>query len=431
LKHAFLTYINKNKLFLPHQKILLAVSSGRDSVAMVSLFAESGLDFGIIHCNFQLRGEDSEGDELFAKNLAEKLNIPFFTTRFHTKKEAKKVGVSTQMIARKLRYDWFEKIRIEAKYDFIATAHHLNDAIETVLLNLTKGTGIEGLKGISAKNGKVVRPILFASRNEIDAYIEEKKLDFREDISNESTDYQRNKIRLEVIPILKTINPNLESTFVDTLERLANSAKMVQEKTASYFQNHEFLIEDLQKSETPTLILFENLKQFGFNYKQCVLMTESLDKTASKVFLSKAFKIEKNRKKIVLKPLNDSVLKEIEIPFNPNGIEIESPISLRFEIVESKDLIIAADKNKAYFKLEKLNFPLVLRPWQQGDTMQPYGMNGRKKISDMLINVKLSAEQKSKQMVLISGKEIAWLVSIRASEIYRVGEGKVLIVSGL
>ena len=211
--HAFLTYINEQKLFEPSEKVLLTVSGGKDSVAMLDLFCEANRNdgrfrFSVAHCNFQLRGKDSDDDQIFVENLCKENKVVFHTKTFETKTYAKKNKVSIEMAARTLRYEWFESIRQELNCDYIATAHHLNDSIETVLLNLTKGTGISGLKGISAKKGHIIRPMLFASRREIDDYVTKKNLSWKEDSSNASNDYQRNLIRNEVVPLLKKINPN-------------------------------------------------------------------------------------------------------------------------------------------------------------------------------------------------------------------------------
>ena len=211
--HAFLTYINEQKLFEPTEKILLTVSGGKDSVTMFKLFCCSGFQFAVAHCNFQLRGKDSDGDEKFVEDLCKKQGIIFHSTRFETKKFVKENKVSTQMAARALRYEWFEQIRKEFDYSYIATAHHLNDSIETVLLNLTKGTGITGLRGILPKKDYIIRPLLFVSRDEIDRYVADNQLVWREDISNASDDYQRNLLRHQVVPLLKKINPNFDKTF--------------------------------------------------------------------------------------------------------------------------------------------------------------------------------------------------------------------------
>ena len=215
--HAFLTYINEQKLFDPTEKILLTVSGGKDSVTMFNLFCGSDFQFAVAHCNFQLRGEDSNEDEKFVENLCKKEGITFHTTKFETKKFVKKNKVSTQMAARTLRYEWFEQIRQEFGYAYIATAHHLNDSIETVLLNLTKGTGITGLRGILPKKDYIIRPLLFASREQIDSYVADNKIAWREDSSNASDDYQRNLMRHQVVPLLKKINPNFDETFARNL----------------------------------------------------------------------------------------------------------------------------------------------------------------------------------------------------------------------
>src|ERR1017187_10418267 len=217
--HRLLDFIKKENLFLTKDKILVAVSGGIDSVVLCELFHQATIKFGIAHCNFKLRDKESDGDEIFVKALAKKYDVPFYSKSFDTALYSKENGISIQMAARDLRYSWFEEIRIKEKYQYIAVAHHQNDVVETVLMNLIKGTGIAGLHGILPKKDKIIRPLLFATREEIEAFAKENKLKFREDSSNQSDKYLRNKIRHQIIPVMKEINPSLESTFADNINR--------------------------------------------------------------------------------------------------------------------------------------------------------------------------------------------------------------------
>ncbi|RZK73631.1 MAG: tRNA lysidine(34) synthetase TilS, partial [Pedobacter sp.] len=229
---SFNAFINHQQLFSANDKVLLAVSGGKDSVLMVHLFKTAGYDIGIAHCNFNLRADESQRDETFVRMLANTLNIPFHVKHFDTKTYAEEHKVSTQMAARELRYTWFENIRAEYNYQYIALAQHNDDAIETVLLNLTRGTGIAGLHGIMAKRALLIRPLLFLSRNEIELLIAENNIDFVEDSSNATTKYARNKIRHQVVPVLKEINPNLEQTFAHNIQRFAETEMVLQQAVA-------------------------------------------------------------------------------------------------------------------------------------------------------------------------------------------------------
>ena len=417
--HDFLTYINKNNLVEASKTTLLAVSGGRDSVAMVSLFAEAGLDFAIAHCNFQLRGLDSDLDEAFCRDLAQKQGVIFHSIKFETK--TLKKSVSTQMIARKLRYEWFEELLKTNFYAAIATAHHLNDSLETVLLNLVKGTGIDGLKGISPKNGNIIRPLLFANREKIDAFVEAKNLSFREDASNETTDYQRNKIRLNVIPILKTINPNLENTFQHTLERLNATANIIKKEADNLIVNHRISIENLLAKTEPLLLLSEVIKTFGFNYQQAISILEACRQPETKVFLSVDFQIIKDRFELIIEPKLREDFKEIFIQKGQDSIK--TPLfNLEIKEYAINEIEISPNKNMAFLDAEKLTFPLQLRRWKHGDSMTPLGMQKRKTISDMLINAKVEASTKKNQLVLVSNNEIAWLIGMKLSESFKINE---------
>lgn len=437
--HAFLTYINEQKLFEPSEKVLLTVSGGKDSVAMFNLFCganwgDSRLNFAVAHCNFQLRGIDSENDKLFVERLCQEKNIEFHTKTFDTKAYAKKNKISIEMAARTLRYEWFESLRQELSFDYIATAHHLNDSIETVLLNLTKGTGISGLKGISAKKEHIIRPMLFASRQDIDAYVAEKNLSWREDSSNASNNYQRNLIRNQVVPLLKKINPNLDETFARNLERF-QSLEADFRKNLSHFkttvmreENGVFFLKiaNIKYWQSANYYLEELLKEFGFNYFQSKEIFNSLDGLSGKVFHAENFTLLKDREELVISPPSTS---EKTISLNISLDEIDKyqtfdflNIKLRFTVLTIEEIDSKFKKNNTtlFADFDKIKFPITLRQWQEGDWFIPLGMKGKKKISDFLIDKKIPLNLKKNIFLLTSQDTVVWVAGQRADDRFKL-----------
>ncbi|HKG07493.1 MAG TPA: tRNA lysidine(34) synthetase TilS, partial [Pedobacter sp.] len=309
----FKDHIRSNALFAGGQKILLAVSGGKDSVLMAHLFKQSGFHFGIAHCNFNLRADESQRDESFVRMLAATLEVPFHVTQFQTKAYAATNKISTQMAARTLRYTWFEDIRNTQGYDFIALAQHQDDAMETILLNLTRGTGIAGLHGILPKRGKLIRPLLFLSRAEIDQFAEANHLDYVEDSSNLGSKYARNKIRHHVIPVLKALNPNVEHTFQQNIQRFAET-EMVLRQTVSRLKQELLVKEEntlrmsikaVRALMPQHLLMFELLRPFGFSETVVAELLNALDKQSGTSFYSAAYRIIVDREDLILYPLDN------------------------------------------------------------------------------------------------------------------------------
>ncbi|GGD71845.1 tRNA(Ile)-lysidine synthase [Emticicia aquatilis] len=440
--HAFLTYINEQKLFEPSEKVLLTVSGGKDSVAMLDLFCGANILFAVAHCNFQLRGRDSDEDQLFVENLCKENNVVFHTKTFDTKAYAKKNKISIEMAARTLRYEWFESLRKELNFDYIATAHHLNDSIETVLLNLTKGTGISGLKGISAKKGHIIRPMLFASRQEIDAYVAKKKLSWREDSSNASNDYQRNLIRNQVVPLLKKINPNLDETFARNLERF-QSLEADFRKNLSHFkatvmreENGVFFLKiaNIRYWQSANYYLEELLKEFGFNYFQSKEIFNSLDGLSGKVFHAENFTLLKDREELVItapqqwlppQPLPDK--EGLCLQINNDSLNTEQSFEfldkkLRFTVLNIEEIDSKFERNNTilFADFDKIMFPITFRTWQEGDWFIPLGMKGKKKISDFLIDKKISLNLKKNIFLLTSQDAVIWVAGQRADDRFKL-----------
>lgn len=424
----FITYIKTNALFTSDDKILLAVSGGKDSVLMAQLFKLAGYDFSIAHCNFNLRADEAQRDETFVKLLAASLSVPFYVTHFNTKAYASEHHISTQMAARDLRYQWFEQIRKELGYNYIAVAHHQNDSIETLLLNLTRGTGISGLHGILPKRDKVIRPLLFLSRIQIDQIIEENSIDFVEDSSNELNKYARNKIRLNVIPQLREINPNLEHTFVNNIRRFTEIEELLSQVIAnkrieiSKEVNGDvyFNIEKIKMLRPQQLILFELLKGYHFTNFVVDEILESLDKQSGTSFYSNTHRATINRVELIISPLPKITAFEHQVMHSNNESVViagQQLISLQY----SSSNLIEQNFKKAFVDLDKLIFPLIIRFRQDGDKFMPLGMKHYKKLSDFLIDQKIPLPQKEKVPLLINGNgEIIWVAGLRQDNRYKV-----------
>lgn len=423
----FLNYIKKNALFAQQDKILLAVSGGKDSVLMVQLFKLAGFQFSIAHCNFNLRGDEAQRDEAFVKLLSANMEVPFYVAHFDTKAYAHQHQVSIQMAARELRYAWFEKVRIENGYDAIALAHQQNDSIETLLLNLTRGTGISGMHGILPKRDCLVRPLLFLSREEIDELVERNRLDFVEDSSNESTKYARNKIRHTVIPQLKEINPNLTHTFAQNMARFAETEQLLQqviaEKRIEILReengNVYLSIEKIKALSPRKLIVFELLKPYHFSNDVVDEILDSLHKQSGTSFYSHTHRLTLNRTELMLSTLPE---KSINGPYfiHPNDTEL-TLITQKLSISYVAEPQFEGNSNTAYVDVDKLIFPLIIRFKQDGDKFMPLGMKHYKKLSDFLIDNKVPLPEKEKIPLLINGNgEIIWVVGLRQDNRYKV-----------
>ncbi|GGH36859.1 tRNA(Ile)-lysidine synthase [Dyadobacter endophyticus] len=438
---SFLTFINQHTPDLKHQPTLLAVSGGIDSVVMVHLFHNLGLPAGIAHCNFGLRGEESEGDEAFVRELAARCDFPFFVTRPDVKGVAKTASVSIQMAARELRYAWFEKVRGESGYEWIATAHHANDSLETLLLNLTRGTGPAGLTGIAPVNGKLIRPLIFSNRAEVARYAAESNISWREDRTNQTDYYHRNKIRHHVIPVLSELNPSLETTFNASSERLRAANVLLEEylqKWREQIVRYEadtirIPIGELRGGKEPGYRLWTILQGLGFEYSQVRGILAALDGIPGKRFFSPTHVLLVDRDHLVLKTRSEAtdgeelVIEGSDATFDWQGERLTlstlpAGTSLHFDRFT---IIVEADQ---------LIFPLTLRKWRQGDTFQPFGMAGKhKKVSDLLIDNKIDRFEKEKITVLLNGNgEIIWVVGVRADERFKLSsDSKVAIMISL
>lgn len=422
----FLNHIDQNNLFQATDKILLAVSGGLDSVVMFQLFRQAGFEIGVAHCNFQLRRGAADGDEAFVRELCFQQDIPFHPVRFDTEQFAAENGQSIQLAARELRYRFFKDILEQHAYHYVATAHHVNDSLETVLLNLVRGTGLDGLTGISVKRDNRIRPLLFASREEIESYALSNGLIWREDASNSSDDYSRNLLRNRVIPILKQLNPSLEKVFKETQERVRGASSLAQASIGRFKMQsvkhigQQVLIrkEDLMASACPAVLLWEIIKEKGFNYNQCRQVT-SIDHLSGKVYQSVTHELTVDRDNLILSERKDNdyaVLKiDEDLELADNG-----SVKLTFEILNRNDFALTKNAVIAQLDFDKLHFPLTWRPWKEGDHFVPIGMKKSKKLSDFLIDEKVPVPAKKHVTVLESAGTIVWIVGFRVSDKFKV-----------
>jgi tRNA(Ile)-lysidine synthase len=400
-----------------------------DSVVMVHLLKSAGFNFGIAHCNFRLRGNESTSDQEFCRKLAEKLQVTFHTINFDTSKYSADEKISTQMAARDLRYQWFEEVRVQSGYSVIALAHHQNDAIETILLNLTRGTGIAGLHGILPKNGALVRPLLFLNREEIRNIVDENRLDYVEDSSNASVKYARNKIRLEVIPKLKELNPALEKTFEKNLQHFRQLEQLLTQRVAELkkqlfvYQDGEvhMVLDELKKLHPQRLLLFNLLQSFGVNETIVDDLIASLDKHPGRVFETPGFRMVLDRSKLIISPVDHPAGGEILIRLNDR--ELDYPGYKLSILHDDSPLIIKNNPMAVSVDTDLLIYPLTLRAWRQGDHFYPLGMRGNKKISDFFIGEKVPLHKKNEIPLLINGNgEVIWVGGYRPDERYKVSK---------
>ena len=396
-------------------------------MVLAHLCKSCNFNFALVHCNFNLRGEESDADEEFVLDLAEQLDVEVFVQNFDTQAYANDYKRSIQMAARELRYNWFEELAHNLKFDYILTAHHADDNLETFLINFTRGTGLNGLTGIPILNGNIVRPMLPFSSEEIENYTQENTIEWREDSSNSSRKYLRNKLRHEVVPILKDINPQLLESFQHTLNHLNDTADIVAESVDNIAQKAIvsldeddvfFKVSEFKNLKNPKAYLFELLNEFGFTEWNDVV--NLLDAQSGKQVFSSTHRLVKHRDYLILSEFNHSNHSEEDIIIEQNHKSVETSIgTLVFKIVQK---ISENDPNTIYVDKDKLVFPLKLRLWRDGDFFCPFGMKGKKKISKYLKDEKLSLVEKERTWVLASNNEIIWVIGKRADERFRVEE---------
>lgn len=423
-------FIKKHKLLNEGDSVLLAVSGGMDSMVMADLFLHASYSFAIAHCNFQLRGPDAEADEAFVKAFAEKHRLDFFSKKFDTASYARQHKLSIQMAARELRYHYLENIREKEAYTAIATAHHLDDSIETLFINIIRGTGIGGLKGIPIKNNSVIRPLLFATKDALRDYATEKKLVYRHDKSNTDEKYLRNKIRHRLIPVMQEINPSLDESMMAFLEKMQAVNDLYQQTIAvhkkhclRYYKDEtHLLLKPLLSLPNAETILFELLREYGFSSAQCRDIYKALDTRAGKRFVSGTHSLAKDRGCFIIKALCEKETgKPVQLILPGTRMISAGDKIFRFETgALDDDTELPENARTLLADFDKLSFPLSLEPWQPGDRIQPMGMKGHKKVSDILIDDKIPLNKKNDILVLSSGGQLIWIPGIRASEKFKI-----------
>jgi len=438
----FISFIEENILIDPGTRTLLAVSGGADSAVMAELFFHAGLAFDLAHANFQLRGAESERDELFVRDMAVKYDVKVFVKHFETKKIARHNKTSVQLTARLLRYEWFDELMLKNEFDQVATAHHLDDQVETFLINMSRGTtGIAGLHGIPVKQGRVIRPMMFIGRKDIEAYILKNKLDFVEDSSNNSVNYTRNRIRHKIIPQIEKINPSFRKTLTDTIAHIREVEiiyrQAIEQKrkeivitkgNQAYIALERFF--NLVPLETWA---YELLSPFGFNHTNIRDITGLAGSIPGKEVFSTTHRVIKDRENLVIslrEKVGQKATFNITIEDIAFGI-IKSPVSLELEIIHEIPAEFADPAITAYLDFDKLSFPLLIRKWQRGDFFYPMGMTQRKKISDFFIDQKFSLIDKEKQWLLCSGENIVWIIGQRIDNRFKItsSSNKTLILT--
>lgn len=426
MQPRFDQHLLHNFPFLKGKKLLLAISGGIDSVVLTHLCKKANLDFSLAHCNFRLRGNESDADEFFVKDLSKKLNVPLFVEVFDTKKFAEENKLSIQVAARELRYDWFQKLSETLGFDYILTAHHANDNLETFLINTLRGTGLEGLTGIPEQNGNILRPLLPFSRKEIEAFAKTEKITWREDSSNATDKYLRNKIRHQIVPILEKENPQLLETFAKTQNHLQDASDLLKDYSKILFdeivdrkgEELHFNIQKIQAKPNPKVVLYQLLKAYGFSEWENV--TDLLSTQPGKMLFSATHRLVKDREVLILTDKISQKNDDRTIEITKKNTEVSFPFG-KIKI-EEFDSFQKSGKNEIYVEKNAIKFPLKLRKWKKGDYFYPFGMTGRKKVSDFLKDEKFSVPEKEKVWLLFSENKIVWIIGQRADDRFKVKE---------
>lgn len=430
MEKQLLEFVKEKELFKKQDQLLLAISGGVDSVVLLHLLTKLGYKAGLAHCNFQLRAHESDADEKFVSLLAKKNNLPVYTERFNTNAHAAAKKISIQMAARELRYDFFERIRKKHGYKYVVTAHHATDNLETILINMLRGSGIKAMAGITAKNNNIVRPLLFATKSEIENYAINNKLIWREDESNHEDDYIRNKLRHHVLPVFKEINPSVERTFLKHSNHLLDAYLVIQDYSINLPKflfratNEGFNVQlrQLKTFKLPETIWYEMFKDYNFSPDTIHKLYLSPLKPG-KVFFSDTHRLLIDRDTGYLTSINKPYSVE-EVIIKPGKFRFED-ITIHIKEVSLKKISLEkvkknVNKKLAFFDAGMLKFPLTIRNFKTGDYFYPIGMKGKKLISDYFTDSKFTTLQKEKQLLLLSDQKIAWVIGHRASEKFKI-----------
>ena len=425
--NRFREHIEKLKLFSSSDTILVGVSGGTDSVVLLDLLDKAGLSVAMAHCNFNLRGEESLRDENFVKSLARQYDKPFHLASFDTRQFAVERGISIEMAARELRYHWFEELCEKNHYDWVAVAHHRDDQLETFFLNLSRGTGIQGLTGMKAVYGRIVRPLLFASRKEIEQYRFANHLEYIEDSSNIDLNILRNRIRHQLLPAMEEINPSFRESLSKTMYILQEVDDLFQqqieytrERISLSRHGDIYLSKDELKLLCPlNTYLFELLRPYHFNSDVVADIERHLDGIPGKKFLSADYQLEIDRDYLIIRKI---IHHDQHHYYIDEGVQlVEKPVHLKISVIENNDHFrLERSPKVALIDRDKVKFPLMLRRWQSGDYFRPLGMSGMKKVSDYFIDEKFSLAEKERSWLLTNGEQIVWIVGARLDDRYKI-----------
>ena len=430
LLDGFEKYIEENELFSHDDRLLLTVSGGVDSMVMMSLAAAAGYRFGVAHCNFQLRGKESDEDERLVEREAKRYGAEFYNKRFDTEGEMERTGESMEMAARRLRYAWFRELCDEHGYTAIAIAHHSNDSIETFFINMLRGTGLRGLTGITTQVGRVVRPMMFATRKDIHDYAIAHHIPFREDSSNKSTKYLRNKVRIGLVPMLKEINPQFTTIMRRNIARLSqaqdfitSAMNIIKGESLEHHGDMNILrVGNIRPTLPRNYVIYEILNsEYGFKGDVVDALCHALDNGATgRRFYSREWVAVVDRGDVVVAPITED--DSCETIVERNTVRSYAGGSVLYYEHCNIDFIDNLDQgeNVALLDADKLRYPLYVRRWREGDWFIPFGMSGRKKLSDYLIDKKVSMAEKSRQFVLVSGEDIVWVIGRRLDDRFAI-----------
>lgn len=426
LYKRFQEYSAEHRLCTPGNRLLVAVSGGIDSMVLAWLIRETGISHAIAHCNFSLRDEESDSDELFVRNYTAKYNIPFFSRRFDTVGYASSEGLSIQMAARELRYRWFDELVEREGFDAVAVAHNLNDNAETFFINLLRGTGLNGLTGMSQKYRNIIRPLLFATRNDIVSFARQKKIKYREDSSNSGVKYTRNRIRHKILPELEKVNPKALAAITETINHLRGSSeiidKHIEELRLKIFRpvtdGVEVNLKELKLLQPLSPYIFELFRGYGLSAGQTRELTSLLRSSPGKYMNTSSHRLLRDRGRIIITEKEST--EPVSYEFNSLDEMHMSGIFSDMSVTVPGEETIPACMITASLDLDMITFPVTVRRREAGDRFIPLGMSQMKKISDFLIDLKVPVTTKEKVLLLLSAEAVVWVMGYRIDERYKV-----------